>query len=335
MTLYRSASDLVLDDVFLEMKSLIDGINLILKIECFNPAGSIKLKTAVSLLDDAERRGLLKSGGYVIESSSGNLGVALSSICAIRGYHFICVTDPNTSPQCAALMKTFGASVVKVTEKDSEGGYLHTRIDYIKKRTVVDPALFWPNQYANAANPSAHYERTAEAIAKEVQDLGYLFIGTGTSGTLMGCARYFRAHSPRTKIVAVDAEGSVTFGLPSGRRYIPGLGTSRRPEILEPELVDDIVVVPECDAIRMCRLVATRYGIAVGGSTGSVLAAVVRSSAGLPAGASVVAIGPDAGDRYLDTIYDDIWVEDRFGPTALGRRDARVQRMRDNAQEIL
>jgi len=327
VTVYRSASDLVLDNVFLEMSSLVDGINLILKIECFNPAGSIKLKTAVSLLDDAERRGLLKPGGDVIESSSGNLGIALSSICAVRGHHFTCVTDPNTSPQSIALMKVFGASVVEVTEKDAKGGYLQTRIDYIHKRIVADPGLFWPNQYANSANPAAHYERTAGAIAKEVRDLGYLFVGTGTAGTLMGCARYFRAHSPRTKIIAVDTEGSVTFGFPPRRRHIPGLGTSRKPEILEPELADDVVVVSEGDAIRMCRLVAMKYGIAVGGSTGSVLAAVVRSSPGIPLGASVVAISPDSGDRYLDTIYDDIWVEKRFGTavlqtTALGRCDA-------------
>lgn len=322
VTLYRSASDLVVDDVFLEMSPLIDGINLILKIECFNPAGSIKLKTAVSLLDDAEWRGLLRPGGCVIESSSGNLGIALSSICAIRGYRFICVTDPNTSPQSIALMRVFGASVVEVTERDAKGGYLQTRIDYIKRRIETDTDLFWPNQYANPANPAVHCQRTADAIAKEVQDLGYLFIGTGTGGTLMGCARYFRAHSPRTKIIAVDAEGSATFGFPPGRRQIPGLGTSRKPEILEPEVVDDIVVVPEGDAIRMCRLVATKFGIAVGGSTGSVLAAVARSRSRLPSGANVVAIGPDSGDRYLDTIYDDKWVEERFGPTVLGRCDA-------------
>jgi N-(2-amino-2-carboxyethyl)-L-glutamate synthase len=322
VTLYRSASDLVVDDVFLEMNSLIDGINLILKIECFNPAGSIKLKTAVSLLDDAEWRGLLRPGGCVIESSSGNLGIALSSICAIRGYRFICVTDPNTSPQSIVLMRVFGASVVEVTERDTKGGYLQTRINYIKKRVETDTDLFWPNQYANPANPAAHCQRTADAIAKEVQDLDYLFIGTGTGGTLMGCARYFRAHSPRTKIIAVDAEGSATFGFPPGRRQIPGLGTSRKPEIVEPGLVDDIVVVPEGDAIRMCRLVAAKFGIAVGGSTGSVLAAITRSRSALPFGANVVAISPDSGDRYLDTIYDDKWVEERFGPTVLGRCDA-------------
>jgi N-(2-amino-2-carboxyethyl)-L-glutamate synthase len=321
VTLYRNASELVLDDVFLEMSSLIDGINLLLKIESFNPAGSIKLKTAVSLLDDAERRGLLKPGGCVIESSSGNLGIALSSICAMRGYRFICVTDPNTSPQSIALMRVFGASVVEVTEQDAKGGYLQTRIDYIKKRIVYDSGLFWPNQYANPANPAAHYAHTAAAIAKQVPDLGYLFIGTGTAGTLMGCARYFSAHSPETKIIAVDTEGSVTFGFPPGRRYIPGLGTSRKPEILETELAADVVVVPEADAIRMCRLVAAKYGIAVGGSTGSVLAAVIQSSSRFAPGARVVAIGPDSGDRYLDTIYDDAWVEQRFGSTILGRRD--------------
>jgi len=305
---------MVLDDVFLDLSGLVPGVDLALKIEGFNAAGSIKLKTAVALLDDAEHRGLLAPGARIIESSSGNLGIALSSVSAVRGYSFTCVADPNTPRQSVALMRAFGAEVVVVAERDAAGGYLQTRLDLIRDRLLTDPGLYWPNQYANPAGPRAHHDRTAASIVREFPDLDYLFVGAGTTGTLMGCAEHLRTHSPRTRIVAVDAEGSVTFGRPPGHRHIPGLGTSRRPELVRPELVDDLVLVPEPEAVRMCRLLAARHGVAAGGSTGSVLAAVARLAPSMPPGATVVAIAPDLGDRYLDTLYDDDWVDARFGP---------------------
>jgi N-(2-amino-2-carboxyethyl)-L-glutamate synthase len=315
--LYRHASDMVLDDLFLDMDGLVPGVRLVLKMEGFNPAGSIKLKTAVSLLDDAADRGVLHVGDRVIESSSGNLGIALSSVCAARGYSFTCVVDPNTSVQSMAMMRAFGAEVVMVDVPDHNGGFLHSRIAYIRQRVTADPALLWPNQYANPANPRVHARRTAACILEEIPDVDHLFVGAGTTGTLMGCVEHFREHSPRTRIVAVDAEGSVTFGGPPGRRRIPGLGASRRPEICRPEAVDEVVVVPEPDAVVMCRRIAATRGIAVGGSTGSVLAAVVRMRASMRPGSSVVAIGPDNGDRYLDTIYNDDWVREYIGVRAL------------------
>ncbi|WP_318036708.1 2,3-diaminopropionate biosynthesis protein SbnA [Streptomyces chengmaiensis] len=311
--IYRYAHDVVLDDIFLDLDGFIPGVELLLKVEGLNPAGSIKLKAAVGLLDDAERRGLLRPGGSVIESSSGNLGIALSSVCAARGYRFTCVVDPNTPRQSIALMEAYGAQAVIVRERDANGGYLQTRIDYIQRRLRDDPALVWPNQYANPANPRAHYERTAAAIARQVNGVDCLFVGAGTTGTLMGCARYFRKHSPGTRIVAVDSVGSVTFGTPPGKRHIPGLGASRRPEIFDRGLVDAFVQVPEADAVRMCRRITAERGLAVGGSTGTVLAAVERQREEIPAGARVVAISPDLGDRYLNTVYDDLWVFERFG----------------------
>ncbi|MFB7321288.1 2,3-diaminopropionate biosynthesis protein SbnA [Streptomyces sp. NPDC057611] len=315
--MYDTAQDLVFDRVFLRLDGLVPDIRLLLKIEGFNPAGSIKLKTAIGLIEDAERWNLLRPGGHIIESSSGNLGVALSSVCAARGYHFTCVTDPNTSPQNAAMIRAFGAQVVVVDTKDANGGYLQSRIDYIHHRLQQDTSLFWPNQYANEANPRIHRERTAVAILEEVPEVDHLFIGAGTTGTLMGCAAYFRDRSPRTRIVAVDTAGSVTFGFPPGKRHLPGLGTSRRPELCDPELVDDIVIVPEAEAVRTCRAIARSQGIAVGGSTGSVLAAVARKGPALPPGSTVVAISPDTGDRYLNTVYNDAWVAEHFGHQAL------------------
>lgn len=310
---FRDAGDIVLDDLFLELDGLVPGIAPLLKLEGFNPAGSIKLKTAVALVEDAEAAGRLRPGSRVIESSSGNLGIALASVCAARGYRFTCVVDPNTARQSIALMRAFGAEVVLVDRRDGNDGFLQSRIDHILDRLARDPDLVWTNQYANPANPAAHADRTAACILKEIPDLDYLFVGAGTTGTLMGCAAHLRRHSPQTRIVAVDAVGSISFGGPPARRHLPGLGASRRPELLDPAVVDEVVHVDEHAAIATCRWIAAHRGIALGGSTGSVVAAVVELGPRLPAGSTVVAVCPDNGDRYLDTIYDDGWVRARFG----------------------
>ncbi|WP_033439531.1 2,3-diaminopropionate biosynthesis protein SbnA [Saccharothrix sp. NRRL B-16314] len=312
--------DIVTDEIYLRLPGWVDKADIYLKIEGLNPAGSVKLKTAIALIEDAEISGVLSPGGRVVESSSGNLGIALSMVCSVKGYPFVCITDPNASARSVATMRALGARVVVVSERDANGGYLGTRIAHLKRMLAEDPTLTWTNQYANAANPRAHWERTAASILKAVERVDYLFVGAGTTGTLMGCAAYFREFSPRTRIIAVDTLGSVTFGHPAGPRHIPGLGTSRTPELCTPDLVDDVVLVDEADAVRACRGIAARYGLLVGGSTGSVVSAV-RSRGAAMSGASVVALSPDLGDRYLDTVYNDDWVTARFGPEALTDRE--------------
>ncbi|MEU8269176.1 2,3-diaminopropionate biosynthesis protein SbnA [Sphaerisporangium sp. NPDC049002] len=307
-----------MDDVFVALPYLSRRADVYLKIEGFNPAGSIKLKTAIGLIEDAERGGSVSVGVPVIESSSGNLGIALSSICAAKGYPFTCVVDPNTSESAIAHMRALGAEVVTVRETDANGGYLHSRIAYVRERLRRQPEMVWLNQYANPANAAAHYERTATNLLAGLRHIDYLFVGTGSTGTFVGCASYLREHSPHTRIIAVDSVGSVTFGAEAGRRWIPGLGASRRPELCRPELADEVVHVPEEDAIRECRRVARNTGLLVGGSTGSVLAAIAGREDRFRDRPRVAAISPDLGDRYLKTVYDDDWVNDRFGcvPTA-------------------
>jgi 2,3-diaminopropionate biosynthesis protein SbnA len=311
--LARSADSLCLDDVFVELSGYVAGSQVALKIEGFNAAGSIKLKTALGLIADAERRRGLKRGGRVVESSSGNLGVALGIVCAVRGYRFTCVTDPNASSSHLAIMRRLGVQVVVVDRRDEQGGYLGQRLKYIEERLREDPELIWTNQYANTANSNAHYELTAAAILREFNRVDYLFVGAGTTGTLMGCVRRFREKSPATEIVAVDAAGSVTFGFAAGPRRIPGLGTSLRPPLYDPVGVDSVILIEEFDAIETCRSLAATYGLLVGGSTGSVLAAVRRYATQIPRGSTVVAISPDLGDRYIDMIYDDKWVQKNYG----------------------
>jgi cysteine synthase A len=280
-----------------------------LKLEGLNPVGSIKLKTALQLIEDLEATGRIHANTQIVESSSGNLGVALAMVCANRGYRFTCVTDPNTSRQAIRAMQAAGARVVRVERRDAQGGYLGTRIAWIREQVARNAQWVWVNQYANPANWRAHYRWTAPEIFAAYPDVDHLFIGAGTTGTLMGCLRYVRAHRLSTRVIAVDAAGSVTFGGPPGPRRIPGLGTSCRPPLCEPlsaDPPDAIVYVPEAETLRMCHGLAAR-GLLAGGSTGSVLRAVQMSSEDIAANDTVVAIAPDMGDKYLDTLYDPDW----------------------------
>jgi cysteine synthase A len=305
-------SDIVNDDNFVRIHGL--GVDrLFLKVEAFNVAGSIKLKTARGLVDDLEARGQIGPRTVLVESSSGSLGVALAIISAERGYRFLCVVDPNASAQNVRMMRALGAEVVKVDQRDENGGFLGTRIRYITDLVRREPNHLWTNQYANPENPRAHARTTARAIHEHFDHVDYLFVGAGTTGTLMGCVQFFSRHSPRTRIVAVDTVGSVTFGGAAGRRHIPGLGTSRRPEIYVPEGIHAHEMVSEEDTVAMCRHLARTNGLLCGGSTGTVLCAVARWRDRFSADTNVVSISPDMGERYLDSIYDDAWVTERFG----------------------
>lgn len=304
-----SPLDAAVGDLFLRLSDFHGDRDVFLKLEGLNLAGSIKLRPAREMIEDLERQGLISPDTHsIIESSSGSLGVALSLVCRVKGYRFTCVTDPNVTPSCEALMRAYGSEVVVVRERDRFGGFLGTRLRFIADRLRVDGSCFWPNQYANEANPRSHYHWTARQIHREFPDPDFIFIGAGTTGTLVGCARYFARYNPRTRIIAVDAVGSVTFGYAPGRRVLAGLGTSCRPRIASTYNVADILAIPEWRTVQVCRAVLDRYGFLVGASTGSVLAAVEEYGSELAGDASVVAISPDFGERYASTLYDPGWV---------------------------
>ncbi|MFC0850148.1 2,3-diaminopropionate biosynthesis protein SbnA [Streptomyces noboritoensis] len=320
--IFERASDVVLDDVFLHLPEFVADARVFLKLEGLNPAGSVKLKTALGLIEAAEETGALRPGATLIESSSGNLGIALSVVAAAKGYPLTVVTDPNATRQSIRMMQSLGTQVVEVTTRDAQGGYLQTRIDHIHQRLADHPELVWLNQYANPANTRVHRERTAKAVHQGLGVVDALFVGAGTTGTLMGCVEYFNRYSPGTRVIAVDSVGSVTFGH-AAPRFIPGLGTSRRPEIYTDSGDFEKILISEVDTIAMCRLVAARYGLLAGGSTGTVLAAVRQLGPTLPPGSRIAAISPDMGDKYVDTVYSDTWVAERYTENpdlaALGR----------------
>lgn len=309
------AYDVSAGQVFLRLPWLETAFEVHLKLEGLNPAGSIKLKTAREIIESAEAEGRIGPDSEIIESTSGNLGIALAMICAAKGYRITLVTDPNANPRSIQHMRTLGAYVVVIHQRDHNGGFLQARIDHILGQLATNPKLVWLNQYANPANAGAHRRTTAREIADGFGVPDWLFVGVGTSGTLMGCVEYFSGAA--TKIVAVDSAGSVTFGGPPAPRFVPGLGTSRRPELVRDDGSFRKIQIAELDAIHMCRRLARERGLLLGGSTGSVLAAMLALRDEIPAASRVLGLSPDMGDRYLDSIYDDNWVIERFGPQAL------------------
>lgn len=312
MTVITAPYEINVDDVFVDLRPVFD-VPLYLKYEGINLAGSVKLKAALEMVLAAERDGTLTPGAVLVESSSGNLGVALSMIAAHRGYGFVCVTDSRCNTATRRLMESFGARVLVISRPDKERGLLGARIDYVQRLVDYDPNYVWLNQYTNPHNWLSHYRSTGPAVAAQFPDLDVLFVGAGTTGTLMGCARYFRERGG-VRIVAVDSVGSVTFGGPALTRRIPGLGAGVRPQLLDEGLIDEVVMVPERDTLESCHAMA-RQGFLFGGSTGTVVSGALRWLAGRPSGErhTAVALSPDQGDRYLDTVYDPAWVERHFG----------------------
>jgi 2,3-diaminopropionate biosynthesis protein SbnA len=305
------------EDLYVDLRPSF-GRPLFLKCEGLNFAGSIKLKPAAEMVNAAEQAGTLTPRSILVESSSGNLGVALSMIAASKGYRFLCVTDSRCNLSTQLLMKALGGEVHVITEPDPESGFLGARLDFVRALCASDDRYVWLNQYANPGNWMAHYRTTAPAIARSFPELDVLFVGAGTTGTLMGCARFFREWHRPVRIVAVDAAGSVTFGGAPGRRMIPGLGTSVRPQLLDESYVDEVIHIEEPDTIRACHRLA-RTGFLFGGSTGTVVSGALDWLARHDRpGLTAVAIAPDLGERYIDTIYQASWVQRLYGDDVLG-----------------
>ncbi len=280
-----------------------------LKLEGTNPSGSIKVRTAYALVCDLEQRGVLQDDSIILESTSGNLGVALSMLARARGYHFLAIVDPKTTDENIAKMRSFGAEIEMVHQPDKTGGYLFARLERVRQLCEQSSLYVWTNQYSNMVNPAIHYKQTALEIDQQVNGLiDAIFIAVSTGGTLAGVARYFREANPQTRIIGVDAHGSVIFGAPPAPRKLTGIGASRPSDFITPDLYDDFLLVNDEEAFAFCRALFHITNIKVGGSSGAALAACARYLADHHAITEAVCICPDTGENYASSIYNDEWL---------------------------
>lgn len=287
------------------------------KLEMLNPGGSIKDRAALSMLLDGYAKGKIGPHTTIIESSSGNLGIGLAQACRYLKLRFICVVDERVTRTNVSLLKAFGAEVRVVGHADAAGGDLLTaRINLVQRLCETVEDCYWVNQYANEANPLAHYQTMREIDDALGGRIDYLFVATSTCGTLRGCCDYVRSRRLQTKVIAVDAVGSVIFGQPPSARLIPGHGASRMPDLYRDGMEDMHLHITDLDCVVGCHRLLHREAILAGGSSGGVMAGVAKFCADIPAGATCAVVLCDRGERYLDTIYSEEWVREHFGNVA-------------------
>lgn len=285
--------------------------SLWLKLEQFNPGGSIKDRTALALVEDIERHHGMRNADTIIESTSGNLGIALAMACRERGYRFIAVTDPMANRRCINELKRLGAVVEQIVPGPGDDDYLSLRLARVRELLTDNPRSIWPNQYRSPANPRAHREHTGPELLRQAHETpDAVFVGVSTGGTLAGISQYLRAFSPDSRIGAIDVQGSVALGGKKAKRRVPGIGSTRKSTFLRRASYDFAVKVSEAEAIAACHALRRATNIGLGGSSGAVIAAATRYMSRNTTDRPVICVCPDGSDHYEETIYNSRWLAD-------------------------
>ena len=303
-SIYTSVEQLIGRTPLLELANLQreEGLEarILAKLECFNPAGSVKDRVARAMVDDAERRGLLRPGSVIIEPTSGNTGIGLAAVAAARGYRVIIVMPETMSPERRQLMRAYGAELVLT---DGARG-MQGAIDRAGELAGEIPGSFIPGQFANPANPAVHRETTGPEIWEDTDGAVDIFVaGVGTGGTLTGVGEYLKSRNPAVRVAAVEpASSPVLSGGSAGAHRIQGIGAGFVPAVLNRAVCDEIITVEDGDAFAAGRRVGRSEGILVGISSGAaVWAALQLARRAENRGRTIVALLPDSGSRYLST----------------------------------
>lgn len=302
--LYQKAEELIGNTPLLKLNNLKEFLGLkadiYAKLEFFNPAGSIKDRVAKSMIDSAEKNGLLKKGSTIIEPTSGNTGIGLASIGVSRGYKVILTMPETMSAERIKLLKAYGAQVF-LTE-GSKG--MQGAIDKAKELSEQISDSYIPSQFDNPANPEAHYNTTAREVYKDTNGkIDFFIAGVGSGGTVSGAGKYFKEKNPQIKVIAVEPETSplLTKGY-AGSHKIQGIGANFVPKNYDSSLVDAVKDVSFENSVKYARLLAEKEGVLVGISSGAALAAAIEYAIKEEnKNKSIVVILPDTGDRYLST----------------------------------
>ncbi|WP_111671023.1 2,3-diaminopropionate biosynthesis protein SbnA [Algoriphagus litoralis] len=283
------------------------------KLEMFNPGGSIKDRTAVKIITNGIQTGAITHETVIVESTSGNMGVGLARICHYFGLRLILVTDPHLNSLTESILKAFQVELIRVDQEDGMGGYLNSRLQKVQELLERYENSFWPDQYHNPQSPLAHRETYREILESLGKVPDYIFVATSTCGTLRGIADAAAERNEFPSIIAVDSAGSVVFGNEPGTRLIPGMGAGRPSDFLIDAQVSSVIHVSDQDCIAGCNLLLDRESILAGGSSGGIVFAIQQMIPRIPPNATIVALLPDSGERYLETIFNKSWVLDHFG----------------------
>ena len=308
--IYTSADQLIGHTPLLELCRLEQSLDLrarlLVKLESFNPAGSVKDRVAKAMLDEAEAAGRLGPGAVIIEPTSGNTGIGLASVAAARGYRVIIVMPDTMSAERRALMKAYGAELVLTPG----AGGMAAAIAKADELAAGIPGAMVAGQFVNPANPAAHEATTGPELWQDTDGQLDVFVaGVGTGGTITGVGRYLKRQNPAVRIVAVEpARSAVLSGSPAGAHGLQGIGAGFVPEVLDTAIYDEVLTATEQDAYAAARLLGRREGVLAGISSGAALwAAIEVCRRADSAGKTVVALLPDTGDRYRST---DLFAED-------------------------
>lgn len=300
---------------------------ILLKYEQFNSTGSVKDRTAAGLLIAMDWQSRLVPGTVVVESTSGNLGLALSHLLTMLECRLIAVIDPKTPHETRSALDAAGVEVVCVDTPDGHGGYLLTRLRTVAQLCRSNPDYRWSDQYSNQASPWIHRRTTGPEITSQGgPGLDAVYVAVSTGGTLAGVSAHLREIDTAVRIVAVDSLGSLATGTVSGPRLLTGIGSSQTSTFLGPGSYDYAVPVPDADAIAVCRMFRADTGVSLGGSSGCVLAACLRDLASDTPPRTPLCLCPDSGDKYASTVYDDGWLERNDAAGAVARSMERMRR---------
>lgn len=302
--IYTSAEQLIGKTPLMELKGLEEEFQLkarlLGKLESVNPGGSVKDRVAMNLIDDAEKKGLLKKGSVIIEPTSGNTGIGLAVIAAVRGYRAIIVMPESMSEERKKLMKAYGAELVLTDGAKGMTG----AIEKAEELANEIPDSFIPGQFVNPANAEAHYLTTGPEIWEDTDgDVDFFVAGVGTGGTITGTGRYLKEKKASVKVIAVEPSNSaVLSGEKAGPHNLQGIGAGFIPEVLDTSVYDEVVAVCDEDAYECGRAMGRREGLLVGITSGAALyAGIELAKKEENAGKTIVVLLPDTGDRYLST----------------------------------
>lgn len=290
------------------------GTRLLLKLEQFNPTGSAKVRMAQQMLVDAERSGALRPGGHIIEPTSGNTGLGLALVAIERGYRFTAVVDEHAAKDKLRAMVALGANLAYVDGNGAGGPKTLERKRYANELAAAEEGAYRPDQHNNGGNPGGYRMLAHELLTDLSGDLDYLISSVGTGGSLCGTTRELRRLGSGVRTIGVEPAGSIIFGATGGRYWQSGGGNPAGFPLgrnIDQSLIDEGVQVADIDAFATARVIARRTGLMMGGTAGGAVNVALHRLGALPPGSTVVTLVCDAGEKYLDTVFDDHWMRER------------------------